>query len=212
MDKIRVMVVDDHDMVRKGLKAFLSTENDIEVVGEASDGKEAVLFDQKIAPEIILMDLIMENGDGIAATKTILARDPGRKIIILTSFYDDAQVFPAIEAGAISYLLKTASAEEIIQAIRKAHAGGTVIDGKVARKLVAGLHKEPQPFEQLTEREREVLRLIASGKSNAEISMLLFIGIKTVKTHVSSIFGKLGVSDRTQAAIYAYRNHLFPDE
>ncbi|GGL42828.1 response regulator [Sporolactobacillus putidus] len=212
MNKIRVMIVDDHDMVRKGLKAFLSTESDIDVVGEASGGKEAVLLDKKLAPEIILMDLIMENGDGIEATKNILARDPRRKIIILTSFYDDAQVFPAIEAGAISYLLKTASAEEIIQAIRKAQGGGTVIDGKVAQKLVAGLHKEPRPFEQLTEREREVLSLIASGKSNAEIGETLFIGIKTVKTHVSSIFGKLGVSDRTQAAIYAYKNHLLPNE
>lgn len=211
MDKIRVMIVDDHDMVRRGLKAYLSTESDIEVVVEASGGQEAVLLDARLNPEVVLMDLIMEKGDGIEATKSILANDPSRKIIILTSFCDDRQVFPAIEAGAMSYLLKTASAEEIIQAIRRAHDGRTVIDGKVAQKLVAGLHKEAQPYEQLTERERDVLRLIAMGKSNAEIGGTLFIGIKTVKTHVSSIFGKLGVSDRTQAAIYAYRNHLFPD-
>ncbi|MCO7124926.1 response regulator transcription factor [Sporolactobacillus shoreicorticis] len=208
-DNIKVMIVDDHDMVRKGLKAYLSTEEDIGLVGEASSGDEAVKSFEALQPEVILMDLIMENGNGIDATKQILAKDPSKKIIILTSFYDDEQVFPAIEAGAMSYLLKTASSDEIIQAIHKAHRGKTVIDGKVAQKLVAGLHRNPQPFDQLTAREKEVLRLIADGRNNAEIAETLFIGIKTVKTHVSSIFSKLDVSDRTQAAVYAYQNHLF---
>ncbi|MET1247285.1 response regulator transcription factor [Sporolactobacillus sp. STCC-11] len=208
-EKIKIMIVDDHDMVRKGLKAYLSTEENIEIVGEASSGNQAVRSFESLRPEVILMDLIMEDGNGIEATKQILARDPSKKIIILTSFYDDEQVFPAIEAGAMSYLLKTASSEEIIQAIHKAHRGKTVIDGKVAQKLVAGLHKSPQPFDQLTNREKEVLKLIADGKNNAEIAAILFIGIKTVKTHVSSIFSKLDVADRTQAAVYAYQNHLF---
>ncbi|MCQ2008738.1 MAG: response regulator transcription factor [Sporolactobacillus sp.] len=208
-DKIKVMIVDDHDMVRKGLKAYLSTEEDIELVGEASNGDAAVKSFEALKPEIILMDLIMEDGNGIDATKQILAKDPSKKIIILTSFYDDEQVFPAIEAGAMSYLLKTSSSDEIIQAIHKAHRGKTVIDGKVAQKLVAGLHRSPQPFDQLTAREKEVLRLIADGRNNAEIAEKLFIGIKTVKTHVSSIFSKLDVADRTQAAVYAYQNHLF---
>lgn len=208
-EKIKVMIVDDHDMVRKGLKAYLSTESDIDIVGEAASGNEAVRTFEVLQPEVILMDLIMEDGNGIEATKQILAKDPTKKLIILTSFYDDEQVFPAIEAGAMSYLLKTASSEEIIQAIHKAHLGKTVIDGKVAQKLVAGLHKSPQPFDQLTAREKEVLKLIADGKNNSEIAETLFIGIKTVKTHVSSIFSKLEVADRTQAAIYAYQNHLF---
>ncbi|EST13624.1 response regulator [Sporolactobacillus laevolacticus] len=208
-EKIKVMIVDDHDMVRKGLKAYLSTESDIDIVGEAASGNQAVRTFEVLQPEVILMDLIMEDGNGIEATKQILAKDPTKKLIILTSFYDDEQVFPAIEAGAMSYLLKTASSEEIIQAIHKAHLGKTVIDGKVAQKLVAGLHKSPQPFDQLTAREKEVLKLIAEGKNNSEIAETLFIGIKTVKTHVSSIFSKLEVADRTQAAIYAYQNHLF---
>ncbi|MDF2910677.1 MAG: DNA-binding response regulator [Sporolactobacillus laevolacticus] len=208
-EKIKVMIVDDHDMVRKGLKAYLSTESDIAIVGEAASGNEAVRTFEVLQPEVILMDLIMEDGNGIEATKQILAKDPIKKLIILKSFYDDEQVFPAIEAGAMSYLLKTASSEEIIQAIHKAHLGKTVIDGKVAQKLVAGLHKSPQPFDQLTAREKEVLKLIAEGKNNSEIAETLFIGIKTVKTHVSSIFSKLEVADRTQAAIYAYQNHLF---
>ncbi|MFT8318713.1 MAG: response regulator transcription factor [Sporolactobacillus sp.] len=203
------MIVDDHDMVRKGLKAYLSGEENIEVVGEASSGNEAIAFCKTVDPEVILMDLIMDDGNGIEATRAILSENPRLKIIILTSYYDDQQVFPAIEAGAMSYLLKTASAEEIIQSIVKAHRGKNVIDGKVAQKLVAGLHRGPRLDEQLTSREREVLRLIAEGKSNAQIAEDLFIGIKTVKTHVSSIFSKLEVTDRTQAAVYAYRNHLF---
>lgn len=207
--KIKVMIVDDHDMVRKGLKAYLSSEKEVEMVGEASSGNEAISRYKEFGPEVILMDLIMENGNGIEATRAILSENPEIRIIILTSYYDDQQVFPAIEAGAMSYLLKTASADEIIQAIFKAHRGKNVIDGKVAQKLVAGLHHGPRPFEQLTSRERDVLQLIAEGKSNAQIAEELFIGIKTVKTHVSSIFSKLEVTDRTQAAVYAYQNHLF---
>ncbi|MFT8870744.1 MAG: response regulator transcription factor [Sporolactobacillus sp.] len=212
MSTITVMIVDDHDMVRKGLKAYLTGEPDIEFVGEAASGHEAATRFAELRPEVVLMDLIMEDGDGIEATRSIIQADPQAKVIILTSYYDDRQVFPAIEAGAMSYLLKTASAEEIIEAVRRAHQGKNVIDGKVARKLVSGARRNELPFAELTEREREVLRLIAEGQSNAEIASALFIGVKTVKTHVSSIFSKLAVSDRTQAAVYAYRHHLFDAE
>ncbi|MFT8362851.1 MAG: response regulator transcription factor [Sporolactobacillus sp.] len=203
------MLVDDHEMVRKGLKAYLASEERMTVVGEAGSGNQAIATYSDVNPEVILMDLIMEDGNGIEATKAILTRSPQIKIIILTSYYDDAQVFPAIEAGAMSYLLKTASGEEIIAAIEKAHAGKNVIDGKVAQKLVAGVQKGETLYDQLTAREKEVLRLIAEGRTNTQIAGLLFIGIKTVKTHVSSIFNKLDVSDRTQAAVYAFQHHLF---
>ncbi|CAM3150310.1 NarL family two-component system response regulator LiaR [Sporolactobacillus spathodeae] len=207
MDKIKVMIVDDHDMVRKGLKAYLASEQTIEVVGEAKSGHQALAIYKDLNPEVILMDLIMDDGNGIEATKGILDESPQSKIIILTSYYDDRQVFPAIEAGAMSYLLKTASGDEIIEAIYKAHRGKNVIDGKVAQKLVAGVRHTLH--DQLTSREREVLQLIAEGKNNAQIAETLFIGIKTVKTHVSSIFSKLEVTDRTQAAVYAFQHHLF---
>lgn len=213
MDPIRVMVVDDHEMVRKGLISYLLTEPDIELVAEASSGREAVRIAREKRPDVILMDLIMENGNGIEATKEILSFYPECKIIIITSYYDDEQVFPAIEAGALSYLLKTARADEVISAIRKAMKGETVIEPKVANKMLNRLRpKERMPHDDLTEREMEVLMLIAEGMTNQEISEELFIGIKTVKTHVSNILNKLNVQDRTQAAIYANRHGLVRDQ
>lgn len=213
MELIRVMVVDDHEMVRKGLISYLLTEPDIELVGEASSGREAVRIAREKRPDVILMDLIMEDGNGIEATKEILSFYPECKIIIITSFYDDEQVFPAIEAGALSYLLKTARADEVISAIRKAMKGETVIEPKVANKMLNRLRpKERMPHDDLTEREMEVLMLIAEGMTNQEISEELFIGIKTVKTHVSNILNKLNVQDRTQAAIYANRHGLVRDQ
>jgi two-component system, NarL family, response regulator LiaR len=209
MAKIRIMLVDDHDMVRKGLSSYLVTEPDFEIVGEASSGNEAVNKVRELQPDVILMDLIMENGNGIEATKKIMADDVSCKIIILTSFYDDEQVFPAIEAGAFSYLLKTASADEITTTIRKAVAGESVIESRVAQKMMNVFRgKEKEPHEDLTKRELEVLVLIGEGKTNQEIAEELFIGIKTVKTHVSNILSKLDVSDRTQAAIYANRHNI----
>jgi two-component system, NarL family, response regulator LiaR len=209
MAKIRIMLVDDHDMVRKGLSSYLVTEPDFEIVGEASSGNEAVNKVRELLPDVILMDLIMENGNGIEATKKIMADDVSCKIIILTSFYDDEQVFPAIEAGAFSYLLKTASADEITTTIRKAVAGESVIESRVAQKMMNVFRgKEKEPHEDLTKRELEVLVLIGEGKTNQEIAEELFIGIKTVKTHVSNILSKLDVSDRTQAAIYANRHNI----
>jgi two-component system, NarL family, response regulator LiaR len=209
MGKIRVAVVDDHEMVRKGIISYLETEPSIEIVGEADSGKRAVSLVKDTKPDVVLMDLLMENGTGIEATREILSFYPECKIIIITSYYDDEQVFPAIEAGAFSYMLKTASASEVIRAIEKASRGETVIEPKVANKMMKRLRpQERKPHDELTERELEVLKCIGEGMTNQQISEELFIGVKTVKTHVSNILGKLSLSDRTQAAVYANRNGL----
>ncbi|WP_226644799.1 response regulator transcription factor [Mesobacillus subterraneus] len=209
MEKIRVAVVDDHEMVRKGIISYLETEPSIEIVGEADSGKKAIALVKDTKPDVVLMDLLMENGTGIEATTEILSFYPECKIIIITSFYDDEQVFPAIEAGAFSYMLKTASASEVIRAIEKASRGETVIEPKVANRMMKRLRpQERKPHDELTERELEVLKCIGEGMTNQQISEELFIGVKTVKTHVSNILGKLALSDRTQAAVYANRNGL----
>jgi two-component system, NarL family, response regulator LiaR len=206
---IRVAVVDDHEMVRKGILSYLEIEPGIEIVGEADSGVKAISLVKKTKPDVVLMDLLMENGTGIEATREILDFYPECKIIIITSFYDDDQVFPAIEAGAFSYMLKTATASEVIQAIEKAATGETVIEPKVANKMMRRLRpQERKAHDELTERELDVLKCIGEGMTNQQISEELFIGVKTVKTHVSNILGKLGLSDRTQAAVYANRNGL----
>lgn len=206
---IRVVVVDDHDIVRRGIIAYLQTDPEIEIVGEASSGFVGadLIIDKK--PDVVLMDLMMENGTGIEATEKVIQEYPLCKIIILTSFYDDEQVFPAIEAGAFSYLLKTSSADEIVAAIKKAAIGEQVIEQKVAGKLMTRFQKNaPKLHDELTEREMEVLLCIGNGLTNQEISERLYIGIKTVKTHVSNLLSKLEVNDRTQAAVYVHRNGL----
>lgn len=206
---VRVVVVDDHEVVRKGIITYLKTDPRIDVVGEAESGKESIPIIEKEKPDVVLMDLIMENGNGIEATKKIIEIHPDCRVIILTSYYDDEQVFPALEAGAFSYLLKTSSGTEIVDAILKASEGENVIEPKVAGKMLTNFRKEEKkPHEELTEREMEVLLCIGNGMTNQEISEHLFIGIKTVKTHVSSILSKLGVKDRTQAAVYVHRNNL----
>ncbi|MGM0846400.1 MAG: response regulator transcription factor [Bacillota bacterium] len=212
MNKIRVMIVDDHEMVRLGMKTYLLTEEKIDFLGEASSGNEAVKLAKLYQPQIILMDLLMENGNGIEATREILTFLPDCKIIILTSYYDDEKVFPAIEAGAHSYLLKTASAEEVTSAVYKAAKGESVIAPKVADKMMTRFRSQERKLhEDLTVREMEVLRCLGEGMTNQEISEELFIGVKTTKTHVSNILSKLGVADRTQAAIYANRNGILLD-
>ncbi|MGD6801503.1 response regulator transcription factor [Rossellomorea vietnamensis] len=209
MDKIKVMIVDDHEMVRLGMKTYLLTEERIEFLGEASSGNEAVKLAKLYQPQVILMDLLMENGNGIEATQEILTFLPECKIIILTSYYDDEKVFPAIEAGAHSYLLKTASAEEVTSAVYKAAKGESVIAPKVADKMMNRFRPQVKKLhEDLTAREIEVLKCLGEGMTNQEISEELFIGVKTTKTHVSNILSKLGVADRTQAAIYANRNGI----
>ncbi|MDQ0255412.1 NarL family two-component system response regulator LiaR [Evansella vedderi] len=202
---IRLLIVDDHEMVRMGLTTYLSVEDDIEVVGEAANGLEAIQKARDLSPDVILMDLLMDGMNGIEATKELAKED--MKIIVLTSYLDDEMLFPVMEAGAFSYLLKTSSADEIVSAIRKAYRGEPTFQGQVTQKMFKHMHSKPK-HEELTAREREVLALIGNGKTNKEIADTLHIGIKTVKTHVSHILSKLELDDRTQAAIYANKNNL----
>ena len=207
---IKVLLVDDHEMVRLGVSAYLSVQEDIEVIAQAENGKIGVEKALELKPDIILMDLVMPVMDGIEATKEILSKWKEAKIIIVTSFIDDEKVYPAISAGAKSYLLKTSSASEIAQAIRDTYRGEGVFEKEVSEKLEHRheVEEEFRLFEELTSREKEVLLLIAQGKSNHEIADECFITLKTVKTHVSNILSKLQVEDRTQATIYAFKHRL----
>lgn len=209
---IRVLLVDDHEMVRIGLAAVLDTEEGIEIVGEAGNGLDGLRLAKAYKPDVVLMDLVMEGMDGIETTRRLLEEQPDCKVIVLTSFLDDEKMYPVIEAGAFSYLLKTSRASEIADAIRAANRGQSVLESQVASKMMNRFRKPAptaaEPHEELTEREMEVLQLLAQGKSNQEIADELFIGIKTVKYHMTNLFGKLGVDDRTQAAIYAHRHGL----
>ncbi len=207
---IKVLLIDDHEMVRIGVSAYLSSLPDIDVAGEAGTGEEGVALALSLRPDIILMDLVMPGMDGIEATKRIMAEWPEAKIIIVTSFIDDEKVYPALEAGAISYMLKTSKASEIADSIRDTHNGQTVLEPEVTDKIMAKLRKPKKQalHDELTSREREILLWMAKGKSNQEIADELFIALKTVKTHVSNILSKLQVQDRTQAVIYAFQHHL----
>ena len=210
---IKLLLVDDHQMVRLGLSSYFSIQDDMEVIGEAEDGQEGVEQALSLRPDVILMDLVMDGMDGIEATKEILAQWPEAKIIIVTSFIDDEKVFPAMEAGASGYMLKTSSASEIADAIRSAYEGDTVFEEEVTQKIIERNHM-PQEYllhDDLTNRETEILHLIAQGLSNQEIADECFITLKTVKTHVSNILSKLDVSDRTQATIYAFKHDLVDD-
>ncbi|MCA1295720.1 response regulator transcription factor [Paenibacillus sp. alder61] len=207
--KIKVMIVDDHDMVRMGLKTYLMLDPGFEVIAEAGNGQEAldVLQREEQRPDIILMDLMMPVMNGAEATKEVLSRFPGLKIVILTSFLEDELVVQAVEAGAVSYVLKTVSAEELIYALQGAYRGMPVMTGDVAQALTRGLRQRSVQGDDsgLTEREKEVLLLIAEGKTNKDIAEELHISIKTVKTHVSNLLMKCELEDRTQLAIYAHR-------
>jgi NarL family two-component system response regulator LiaR len=210
---IRVLIADDHAIVRKGICALLATEPDIEVVGEARDGQEACAKAQRAQPDVILMDLVMPGMDGLEATRRIVNHQPEARVLVLTSFAEDDQVFPAIKAGAQGYLLKDTGPEDLVQAIHQVHQGESSIHPSVARRLLRELST---PSEQgpdgdvLTEREVEVLRLVAQGQSNKEISGMLTISEATVRTHVSNILAKLNLCSRTQAALYALREGLAP--
>jgi two-component system, NarL family, response regulator LiaR len=246
-DKIRVLIVDDHQIVRHGLRTFLELHDDVTVVGEAADGAAAVEMTARFAPDVVLMDVVMPNVDGITATRRISELGGGASVIVLTSFAEDDQIFPAIEAGAVSYLLKDVSPDDLVAAVRAAHRDEPRLHPDVARKLMAATRSArtaatggagsggagasagaggggaagaatdavagaargaPPPPDDLTEREVEVVRLVARGRSNREIAEALWISEKTVKTHVSHALTKLGLKDRTQLAIHAIKSGL----
>ncbi|GAA0484173.1 response regulator transcription factor [Alkalibacterium sp. s-m-22] len=207
---IRLLLVDDHEMVRLGLSSFFSVQDDFEVVGEAENGKVGVELALQEKPDIILMDLVMEVMDGTEATQQLMGQWPEAKIIILTSFIDDEKVYPAMQAGACGYILKTSTAQEIAKAVRDTYNGHNYIEDEVSTIMEEKKEESLKhyPHELLTNRENEVVQLISKGYTNQEIADELFITLKTVKTHVSNILSKLDVEDRTQVAIYAFRHDL----
>jgi NarL family two-component system response regulator LiaR len=208
---IRVLIADDHAILRKGIRALLSTELDIQVVGETGDGLETVAQAGALRPDVILMDLVMPEMDGIEATRQITAEQPGVRILVLTSFAADDKVFPAIKAGALGYILKDSGPADLVQAIHQVYRGQPSLEPSIALKLLQELSHPPQQPptpEPLSERELEVLRLLAQGKSNREIADQLVITELTVRTHVSNILGKLHLASRTQAALYALKEGL----
>jgi DNA-binding NarL/FixJ family response regulator len=210
---IRVLLVDDHAVVRKGMRALLDREAGIEVAGEADNGDQAVRAADRLRPDVILMDLEMPGTGGIEATRQITVQHPETRIVVLTSHAAEEDVFPALKAGALGYLLKHSAPEEVLQAIRQAHRGETVLHPSIARMVLQELNrpaqaKQPKTTEPLSERELEVLRLLARGMSNQEIADTLVVGEATVRSHVSSILRKLQLASRTQAALYALREGL----
>ena len=216
-DTIRILLVDDHAVVREGLRAFLGLQDGFEIVGEAADGEEAIERAAELEPDVILMDLVMPKLDGVSAMRELRRRWRGRgshpRVIVLTSFLDDDRLLPALESGAAGYLLKNSQPAELARAVRAAQAGEAIIDPTAAARLVSALSDEDRRsgapgLDQLTHREREVLSLIAQGRANKRIALELGLKEKTVKVHVTHIQAKLGLSDRTQAALYATREGI----
>jgi two-component system, NarL family, response regulator LiaR len=209
-DPIRVLIVDDHSVVREGLRAFLELQDGFEVVGEAADGEEAIVSATRLRPNVILMDLVMPQLGGVAAMRRLREEVPDARVIVLTSFLDDDKLLPALRAGAAGYLLKNAEPQELARAVRAAHSGEAVLDPVVAARLVETLAAADgqEPLDRLTPREREVLVLVGRGFSNKRIAKELGIAEKTVKTHVGHVLAKLGVTDRTQAAVVAVRSGI----
>ena len=208
---IRVLVVDDHAIIRKGMKAVLELVPEIELVGEAVNGKQAVRMEQELIPDVILMDLMMPEMDGIECIKQIKTQHPKARILVLTNFAGEDMIFPAIKAGAMGYHLKDSSPEALIEAIRQVSRGVASLHPSIAKKVLDELHnadRQSAPDESLTQREMEVLRMIAQGYENKEIGEKLVISEATVRTHVSNILGKLHLASRTQAALYALREGL----
>lgn len=205
--KIKVAIVDDHHMVRKGLLFFLKTQTDVEVVGEAASGKEAIDVVSRMKPDVVLMDLSMPDMNGVEATKELLKRDSSIKIVVVTSYADQEHVIPAIQAGAKAYHLKDVEPEELLETIRDVYQGKSRLDSKIISLVFnhMSLNNEKEKLKLLTKREADVLSEIAKGKSNKEIASSLFITEKTVKTHVSNLLSKLELSDRTQAALFAVK-------
>jgi NarL family two-component system response regulator LiaR len=211
-DPITILIVDDHAVVRRGARAFLEAQPDFAVVGDVGSGGEAVLLAADLAPDIVLMDLVMPGMDGVQATRLVKQKSPCSQVIVLTSYHEDEHIFPAIRAGALSYLLKDISLPDLADAIRKAAHGEVVMHPHIAARVVQELdgapHLDMASYAQLSERERQVLLLIAEGLSNADIAARLVLSEKTVKSHVRNILGKLQLADRTQAAIFAWREGL----
>lgn len=206
---ITVLIADDHEVVRQGVRAFLDAQPDLTVVAEAASGEAAVQLAAEHVPDVALMDLLMQGMDGVEATRRVKQVSPRTQIIVLTSYHEDEHIFPALRAGAISYLLKTIKMDDLVDAIRRAVQGEATLHPRVAARVVeelqGGKRDLPNPFADLTEREIEILKLIANGLSNAEIAAQLVISENTVKGYVSNILSKLHLADRTQAAIYAWR-------
>jgi NarL family two-component system response regulator LiaR len=208
---IRILVVDDHSIVRRGICALLATEPDLQVVGEAENGQDAMAQAARLRPDVVLMDLVMPGIDGLEAIRHIAARQPKVRMLVLTSFAGDDKVFAAIQAGALGYLLKDSGPEQLVQAIRQVHSGQAALHPIIARRLIQELAYPLEPasgLEQLTEREVQVLRLIGAGQTNREMAAHLGVGEATVRTHVSHILAKLQLDSRTQAALYALREGL----
>jgi NarL family two-component system response regulator LiaR len=213
VETITVLIVDDHSVVRQGLRTFLESETGIEVVGEAADGAEAVEKTREVVPDVVLMDIVMPGLNGIAATRQIAEISPTTRVLVLTSFGEDDKVFPALKAGATGYLLKDATAEQLVRAIRSVASGVVSLDPDVASRVLDEFSTPDWGVPRaatLTTREEEVLGLIGRGLSNQEIALQLSISVKTVKTHVSNVLSKLHLMDRTQAAIYAVRQGFLP--
>jgi len=208
---MKILLVDDHEMVRLGLKSYLDLQEDVEVVAESSNGREGVELALELRPDVIIMDIVMPEMNGIEATMAILETWPEAKILILTSYLDNEKIYPVLDAGAKGYMLKTSSADEILHAIRKVARGEIAIETEVSKKVQ--YHRNHiELHDDLTARERDILGLLAKGYENQRIADELYISLKTVKTHVSNILSKLEVSDRTQAVVYAFQHHLVPQE
>lgn len=205
---IRILLVDDHEMVRIGVSAYLQAQEDMEVAGEAANGEEAVKMALELRPDVILMDMVMPIMNGAEATERIISEWPEAKIMIVTSFLDDDKVYPALKAGAVSYILKTSKASRIADSIRETVNGTPVLEPEVMSKMMKQMRHERVLHEDLTEREMEILLLLAHGYTNQEIADELYIAVKTVKSHVSNLLAKLEVHDRTQAVIYAFQHKL----
>ena len=212
IEPITVLLADDHVLVRRGVRGYLETQPDIVVVAEASTGEEAVRLAVEHAPDVALMDLLMPGMDGVEATRQVKKASPRTQVIVLTSYHEDEHIFPAIRAGALSYVLKDVAPEELADVVRKAASGEAVLHPRVAARVVQELQGlragEANPFRELSDRELDVLRLIAMGLPNAEIASRLVISEKTVKNHVGNILGKLHLADRTQAAVFAWQRGI----
>ncbi len=215
-DRISILIADDHALVRQGVRAFLDTQPDLEVLGEAENGAQAVEMAANLVPDVVLMDLVMPGMDGVEATRLIKRASPRTQVVMLTSYHEDEHIFPAIRAGALSYVLKDLSPRERADVVRKASHGEAVLHPKVASRVIMELQGARRDgvnaFTELSDREMEVLRLIAAGMSNAEIAEKLVLSEKTVKGHVSNILGKLHLEDRTQAAVFAWREGIVRKE